>query len=166
MKKTLLSAQDRQEQVQKAAEWPNSTHGLFTIKFGKNICWGTGVMTGPNIVLTAAHNLNDYQLETYTDLVSMRFSPGVNDDDQALFGSVEVGECFISLLCIKEGKEDYGILVLKEPIGKLIGYLGLVCLEPEEIKQKRITLPGGSHEISETEATPSFLSQEEGSTVR
>jgi len=51
--------------------------------------------------------------------------------------SVKVGEYFVSPKYIKEETEDYGILILKEPIGEMTGYFGLACLEPEEIKKKK-----------------------------
>jgi len=159
---TILSAQDRKEQVQTTVEWSSSAHGLFIIKFENNTCWGAGIMIGPNIVLTAGHNLYSHQNKVYADLESMRFSPGMNGDE-APFGSVEVGEYFISPDYIKEGKEDYGILVLKEPIGDLTGYLGLTCSRPGEINKKRTNIPK-DFRIPGMEATPSYIYQEEGST--
>jgi len=103
--------------------------------------WGTGVLIGPNIVLTAGHNLYDYQKEVYADAESIQFLSGMNG--QALpFGQAQVDKYFVSPSYIKEGKEDYGILILKEPIGDITGYYGLVCLEPEEIKRKRINVTG------------------------
>jgi len=140
-KEVNVNAIDGRVQVPTTSKWPYSVHGLLAMKFQGAMRYGTGIMIGPNIVLTAGHNLYNFESKTYAHLKSMQFLPGVNG--QVLpFGQVEVEQYFVSPHYIREGKEDYGILILKKPIGEVTGYFGLVCLEPEEIKQKRINVTG------------------------
>ena len=132
---------DGRERIEKTAEWPNSVHGLVAVDFDNTRCWGTGILIGPNIVLTAAHNLYDFDKRIYAKLETMQFLPGINGQ-QLPFGFVEVEQYFISPNYITERTEDYAILILKEPIGYETGYFGLACLEPEELVHKVIHLYG------------------------
>jgi len=137
----LVNASDGRTQVLNPAKWPWSVHGLVSLKFDKIACWGTGVLIGPNIVLTAGHNLYHHNRRVFADLKSLQFLPGMNGQ-VVPFGAIEVQQYFVSPNFIKEEKEDYGILILKEPIGEQTGYFGLACLEPEEIKSKTINVTG------------------------
>lgn len=59
------------------------------------------------------------------------------------FGDIEVEEFYVSPSYLQNEKiEDYGILILKTPIGEKTDYFGLACLEPEELKTKRINVTG------------------------
>jgi len=130
---SIVNGFDRRTQTLATAEWPNSVHGVIKFQI-KNISeWGTGILIGPNILLTAGHNLYCHRRKAYAELESLRFLPAI--DGQVLpFGDVEVGHYLVSPNYIKEGKEDHDILVLKEPIGDLTDYFDINCLEPEEKK--------------------------------
>jgi len=122
----FVNAFDGRSQIFTTSKWPYSVHGLFVFKFNNIENWGTGTLIGPNIVLTAGHNLYSHKFKAYADLESMQFLPGING--QVLpFGFVEVQKYFISPNYPKDGKEDYGILILKEPIGEITGYFGLLA---------------------------------------
>jgi len=135
------NAFDGRIQVLNPAKWPFSMHGLVSLKCDKITYWGTGVLIGPNIVLTAGHNLYHYNRRVFADLKNLQFLPGMNG--QVIpFGVVRVEKFYVSPTYTQEGKEDYGILILKEPIGDQTGYFGLACLESEEIKSKIINVTG------------------------
>jgi len=131
---------DTRELVEQTAEWPNSVHGLVAVDFDNTRCWGTGILIGPNIVLTAAHNLYDFDKRIYAKLETMQFLPGINGQ-QLPFDFVEVEQHFISPNYITERTEDYAILILKEPIGYKTGYFGL-CPEPEDPESQDINIYG------------------------
>jgi len=140
-KESVTSAFDGRTQVLDTAKWPHSVHGVLIYKVENITTWGTGILIGPHVVLTAGHNLYNYETKGFTDVKSLQFLPGMNG--QVLpFGLVEVKKYFVSPSYIKDGKEDYGILILKKSIGEITGYFGLACLEPEEIQAKRINITG------------------------
>ena len=136
-----INAFDGRTQVLTTAKWPNSVHGVLVFKHNNITTWGTGILIGPHVVLTAGHNLYNYKRKEYVEVQSMQYLPGMHG--QILpFGVVEVEKAFVSPNYIKNETEDYGILILKEPIGEMTGYFGLACLEPEEIQKKTINVTG------------------------
>ncbi len=135
----IVSAKDGRTKVEKPAKWPNSVHGVVSFKFNGAVHWGTGTMIGPNVVLTAGHNLYSHKYKAYAE--NPQFLPGMNGCVLP-FGLIEVEQYYVSPRYIKDEKEDYGILILKEPIGEETGYFGLACLAPEEIKSKQINVTG------------------------
>jgi len=58
------------------------------------------------------------------------------------FGIAEVDKYFVSPNYVQEKKGDYGILTLKEPIGDMTGYFGLICPKPEDITGRMINVTG------------------------
>jgi len=164
-------AQNQRTQIHETANWPYSVHGVVVCTIKGVRKWGTGIMIGPNVVLTAGHNLYDYKLKQFADVQSLRFLPGMNG--QVLpFGPAQVEQYFVSPSFIKEGKEDYAILLLKEPIGEMTGYFGLACLEPEEIKAQilhvtgypsdKVTSKPGIYELWGMEGTALHIEKEKG----
>jgi len=123
----VVNAIDGRMQILETTKWPNSVHGVIAFKFNNITTWGTGVLIGPHIVLTADHNLYNHDIKTYTGVESLQFLSGMNGKVLP-FGIIEVEQYFVSPNYMKEGKEDYGILILKKPIGEVTGYFGLACL--------------------------------------
>ena len=132
---------DGRNQVLTTSQWPYSVHGLVAIKFNDTTSWGSGTLIGPNIVITAGHNLYDYDEKVYAELEAMQFLPAVNGQ-LIPFGVVEVEKYFVSPHYVEERKEDYGILILKKPIGKMTRYFGLTCLDPSDLPSKTIRITG------------------------
>jgi V8-like Glu-specific endopeptidase len=58
-RKPKVITNDGRKMVEKTFEFPASVHGVVRIDTGdgKTEQWGTGILIGPNMVLTAAHNL-------------------------------------------------------------------------------------------------------------
>jgi len=138
---SIVNKTDGRIQVTKTEEWPYSVHGVVAMTFNGHTAWGTGTLIGPNIVLTAGHNLYDHTHRCVPDRKSIQFLPAING--QVLpFGAVEVEQYFISPEFVKEDNQDFGLLVLKEPIGDVTGYFGLACLEENELKTKKINVTG------------------------
>jgi len=134
-----VNAKDGRVPVNKPARWPHSVHGVVAFKFNEIVCWGTGTMIGPNVVLTAGHNLYSHQYKVYAD--DVQFLPGMNGRLLPL-GLAKAEKYFVSPRYIREEKEDYGIILLNEPICEKTGYFGLACLTPEEIRSKKINVTG------------------------
>jgi len=169
----ILNAFDGRKQVQHPSRWPNSVHGVVVVEFegieGK--CFGTGTLIGPHIVLTAGHNLYDRRRNVYARLESIQFLPGI-DVQMLPFGIAEVEQYFVSPKYVNENKEDYGILILKEPVGEETGYFGLVCPKPEELRGKVINVTGyprdkvkskpSTYEMWEMEGPAAYVDRQRG----
>ena len=66
-----VNAFDGRTQVLTTSKWPYSVHGLVSMKMKNADCCGSGIMIGPNVVLTAGHNLFSHKLKAYADLETM-----------------------------------------------------------------------------------------------
>jgi len=134
----VINNPDLRKQVLRTDEWPHSVHGVVSMCFpGESLpSWGTGTLIGPNVVLTAGHNLYDFKKKVYAELKSLQFLPRMNGQFLP-FGLTTVEQYFVSPDYIKEEKEDYGILIVKEPVGEMTGYFGFAYLNPQEIKAKK-----------------------------
>ena len=111
--------------------WPSSVHGTVFLRFpsaGPNtICWGSGTLIAPNVVLTAAHNLYDFDLQE--EVAEVRFLPAING----------------KLTPFKEPKViewHYPRAILDTSIGEQTGYFGLAVLPPDQLKALRINVTG------------------------
>ena len=118
---------------------PYSAIGLLKIIYNHNaVSYRTGVLIAKNIVLTAGHNLYDSRKnpnnasEVLGNPVSIEFFPGLNDNSN-IFGKADFEKFFYPKNFPKDGKEDYGIIVLKENIGEKTGYLDLTIFDEENI---------------------------------
>jgi len=134
----VINKLDLRRQVTETEKWPNSVHGVISLEGGS---WGTGTLIGPNIVITAGHNLYSLDEETYADINSMRFLPGAHQRGLP-FGKIKVQHYCVSPEYVRSGQEDYGILILSEPIGEKVGYFGLSCLSPFELGKTEINITG------------------------
>ena len=116
--------------------FPYSVHGLVRVDRGNgSYRTGTGILIGPDLVLTAAHNICDYE-ETKQKYASIEFIPGINEEETP-FGIFKVVESYVPDEFPKTWeKEDYALLILEGAPGNLAGYFGLHVAEQEIIKEK------------------------------
>ena len=142
---------DQRIRYQFTNTFPRSVHGVIKIETSNaNECfWGTGIMIGPELVLTAAHNLYDDQKPHRKKYSRISFYPAMNEDE-APFGKFDVDEFYVPasyILHQREGddgiaSDDYGLLVLKHPIGEKTGFFGLHVADQELLKGKEIQIIG------------------------
>ena len=137
----VVTAFDDRRQVNLTSKWPYCVHGVVAADFGDASGWGTGTLIGLNIVLTAGHNLYNRQSKTYANPETLQYLPGMNGQDLP-FGIARVAKYLVSPNFVKYGTDDYGLLILEEPIGEMTGYFGLVCPKSGELTNKRINVTG------------------------
>lgn len=81
----------------------------MTYKNGQSYT-GSGTFISPKVILTAAHNLFDRNNQASP--CSIQVIPGLNGEN-APFGIAEDLEWFFPMEYKNNGKEDYGIIIIK-----------------------------------------------------
>ncbi len=104
----------------------------------------TGTLIAPNKVITSAHCLYDRNTSTYSK--GIRVVPGKNGDGSSKrtepFGfstaiRIDVPDDYKTALDYKSATPfDYGVITLKEPIGKRIGYWRRLAYKPDDLLLK------------------------------
>ena len=136
--------------------FPQSVHGLILARKSEEEAprWGSGILVGANIVLTAAQNVYDDEKPIRKRYPLIKFIPGAHGDETP-FGEVEVDEVFAPQDYInhivkneengKNEEDDYALLVLKKPVGDEAGYFGLFSSGfGTFIEEKEISIVGYS----------------------
>lgn len=153
--KEINSIEKKGKRNTNTSSFPHSVHGVILVKKSEDDVprWGSGILVGPDIVLTAAHNVYDDEKPIRKRYPSIKFIPGVNGDE-APFGEIEVDSVFapddyINHKGTKEENgangDDYAVVILKKPIGRETGYFGLHLLREQEItmlKSKKVFIVG------------------------
>ena len=84
----------------------------------------TGVLIGPNIVLTSGKIIfNRAKKSCYKKL---EFVPGVTEKVEPPFGRIRVKTCYVTETYKSNSqRENFGVLILEKPVGERLGYFGL-----------------------------------------
>ena len=115
---------------------PYSAIGLLKVEYPhKIISYRTGILITEKVILTAGHNLYDPRKnpnasnETLGEPINIEFYPGLSNN-QSVFEKCEYEKYYSNY----KGKrnEDYGIVILKESIGKKTGYFNLKIFEEKK----------------------------------
>ncbi|MBY0293129.1 MAG: trypsin-like serine protease [Alphaproteobacteria bacterium] len=129
----ILDPLDKRRKKIDNIEWPYSAHGRISMAFKLGNCWGSGTLVGPNLVLTAGHNIRMIRpdkgiIDEDTDINSIRFFPGANGS-ALTFGEVKVIRTFLSPRYTMSNPDydnhDYALLVLDTPVGYQTGWFGI-----------------------------------------
>ncbi len=140
-KKARFLPSDKTKVIQ-VGDWPNSVNGVVesTYKDGRKTS-ATGTLIGPNVALTAGHALYDHKRNEHP--IKIQFIPAIDVSLQFSGMSPKVIQKFISSEYVQSGtKEDYGLLILDQLIGNLLGYFGLSVVDPEILKRKLLSITG------------------------
>ncbi|WP_052046253.1 NB-ARC domain-containing protein [Candidatus Paracaedibacter symbiosus] len=145
-KQSGSSTSDTRLEVKDPSQWPHCVHGHLMMRFGEeeSIVVGSGILVGPNHVLTAAHNLHNHNKKGKW-ASEVWFSPG-RKGDQFPFRRIK-GKI---LLCAKEWidqsrkKDDYdlGMVILNRAIGNKTGWSGLLYAPDIYFEKWEITVTG------------------------
>ena len=134
------TSNDNRTQIppEKVSSLPYSAIGLLKMIYPHNtVSYRTGVLIGENIVLTAGHNLFDprnnpnspNELLGSPELIE--FYPGLTNN-KSNFEKCTSKHFFLPKNYPNVDKEDFGIIILKENIGKETGYLNLKAFNLDE----------------------------------
>lgn len=122
--------------LEKRQKWPHSIHGHLIAEFSdKKRFVGTGVLVGPNHVLTAAHNIYNHGTPSGKKrgwAKKVTFAPARHESAYP-FASQKgcVLLCPNDWVNQKSGdkkNDDFAIVVLDYSIGRWTGWSGLMCL--------------------------------------
>lgn len=130
---------------QEQLKWPERIHGHLAIEYSNgNPGNGSGILIGPNHVLTAAHNLYDRHGSGWVKQI--RFAPGRHHDD---YPRGDYKGCILLIpkkwgdRTFKEYEQyDYGIVILDSPIGVSLGWSGLLSLPGDLLQGTILSLTG------------------------
>lgn len=131
--------------------FPQSFHGVVIAKESEdssNVQWGSGVMIGPDIVLTAAQNVYNDEKPIRKKYSCLKFIPAANGFE-APFDEIEVEEIFVPESYINNEESDlnpdddgsagddfttdnFAVMILRKPIGYETGYFGLQIVTPKK----------------------------------
>ena len=121
---------------EKASSFPYSAIGLLKVEYPHEIIsYRTGFLISENAVLTAGHNLFDPRQNPNAppDLlgspVNIEFYPGL-DNNQSLYQKCECKKFYTNYN--NKRSEDYGIIILKEAVGKKTGFFELKIFEEKK----------------------------------
>lgn len=132
---------DRRIKVENTQYWPFSVHGRLISTCEGDSYLGSGTIIGSQLVLTAAHNVYIRKHAQAIDKDSIKFMPAMNGF-ACPYGKLEIAEIYYPKEYEYSGKEDYALLVLKEPIANHTGCFGLKPMNKEDLKGKAAYLYG------------------------
>ena len=122
-------------------EFPQSVHGLVRIKLeNETFTYGTGIIIGLNMVLTAAHNVWDKDHQRKHSPKNVQFLAGINGKTLP-FGTANIKRIYIPESYIQTStdvipKDDYALLVLDRALGTQTGYFGIDIVDKQLLKKQ------------------------------
>lgn len=118
---------------EKISSFPYSAIGLLKMTYPhETVSYRTGVLISKNCILTAGHNLFDLRTnpncrsELLESPVNIEFYPGITNN-KSNYKFYEHKKFFVDKKNIR--KEDYGVIILKEPVEENIGFFNLKIFE-------------------------------------
>ena len=135
-----VTSNDTRYQIspERISSLPYSAIGLLKMIYPHNtVSYRTGVLIGENIVLTAGHNVFDPRKnpnspkELLGSPESIEFYPGLTNN-KSNFPKCTSKKVYFPKNYPDVDKEDYGLIILNERIGKETGYFNLKIFNDEE----------------------------------
>lgn len=137
----LIPGIDRRQQITTTEKWPNSIHGQLSMQYSTGKFGGSGVSVGPHHILTAAHNVYNYENKEWAQSIFVRL--GLHEN-MAPFGEVKAVKVYTFTKWVenKNPQYDIALITLDHSIGHETGWAGLFCLDDETLSKKEITITG------------------------
>lgn len=134
-------------QIKQTQDWPYRVHGHMIMRFpGEKPYTGSGILVGPNHVLTAGHNLYNPNAPVGKRWATeIFFSPG-RDQDHYPYGDFKGCILLVHEQWEKNDKKkddyDFGMVILDSSIGNITGWSGLLSLPDSLIKEWGVSVTG------------------------
>jgi V8-like Glu-specific endopeptidase len=139
----VIPGEDGRIRIEKTTEWPYLFHGQLEMSYSdKNLYGGSGVLVGPQHILTAAHNIYDYKdKKGWAQKVVVRL--GLNDK-VAHYGEALAKRMYTFEPWVKTGDpaHDMALLVLDKPIGMNTGWCGLLAASSKDLQEHKMNITG------------------------
>jgi glutamyl endopeptidase len=107
--------------------------------------YGTGWFIGPRTVITAAHVVYPREGESYLGWAGeIEVIPGQNGPNAAPYGSFKSTTFYCPTAWQADGdvRVDYGVIVLADPIGNLLGSFGYATYADDDLRSTMANLSG------------------------
>ena len=151
-KEKIDPLKDKRIRYEDTTDFPQSAIGIVLVELDDGrVFWRTGIMVGPDIFYTAAHNVYDDSKPVRKKYSNIKFISGINGDVTP-FGKAKIRDIYTSEAYVShhaEGEEeqcseDYALLMLKELRGKKADYLGLHITSQKFLQDKEINSKKGT----------------------
>lgn len=137
----MSPSKDERKRVRETTVWPHRFYGQLSLYFKEGEYQGSGVLVGPQHMLTSAHNVYNLKTNEFIKGVKARFAL---NKDQAPYGEVAGVRVYIDQRYIHSGDRqyDFALIVLDKPVGYKIGSVGLMSLPDNKIIGQKISITG------------------------
>jgi V8-like Glu-specific endopeptidase len=139
--KLLIPGRDGRKEITETTQWPYLFHSQLTIHFPSGKYGGSGILVGPQHLLTAGHNVYDPDTKEWATRIIARL--GLRDK-VVPFGELEAVKIytFEEWIHKKDPNFDMALITLNKPIGLQTGWCGLLCLEDSDLLSEEVHVTG------------------------
>jgi TPR repeat protein/V8-like Glu-specific endopeptidase len=140
---SVKPGQDGRTRINNTTDWPYPFHSQLDITYagGKNY-GGSGILVGPQHILTAGHNIYDYEDKTgWAQRIIARLAL---NDKLAPYGESRANRIYTFKGWTHQGNKAYdmALLVLDKPIGYNIGWCGLLSSTSQDLQTHKVHITG------------------------
>jgi TPR repeat protein/V8-like Glu-specific endopeptidase len=144
--KRIIPSEDGRTPVNQTTEWPYRFNGQLDIKFSFGTYGGSGVIVGPQHILTAAHNVynsKDKGKEPREWARSIMVRLGLNNAVEP-YGAISAIRFYTFNAWIekKDPNYDLALLVLENAIGLTTGWSGLLAATDKDLQSHQVSITG------------------------
>ncbi|MHB9148282.1 MAG: ankyrin repeat domain-containing protein, partial [Candidatus Amoebophilus sp.] len=137
----IKPGQDGRMRIGRTTEWPYLLNGQLELHFSDGEYGGSGVLVGPQHILTAAHNIYNFKKKEWAQRVVVRL--GLNDA-MAPYGEAAATRFYTFKPWVKQKNPAYdlALLVLEKPIGMMTGWCGILAAREKDLKDHQVSITG------------------------
>jgi V8-like Glu-specific endopeptidase len=139
----MKSNKDGRTRVNNTTQWPYLFHSQLAMTFPDEDSpyGGSGILVGPQHILTAAHNIYNQDKKAWAQKVVARLAL---NDNLAPYGEAMAKRIYTFKGWIDQGDtaHDMALLVLNKPIGYNTGWCGLLAATTKDLQNDPVNITG------------------------